>query len=158
MAVFQTDKRTDIRTTNKTQGVQQGWKWRQNTDRCKCALEDDNYDGDREDKGQTEAADNGSIEMAELRTRAGSLHSLPSGIYLPSLPIRLSSEAEEQEVTDLASESEAASEEEVRVEDHWRFFRLCRWINLPFTCLRGSAEGAVEVVAVASEVEDRCAP
>ena len=42
----------------------------------------------------------------------------------------------------LASESEAESKDEVEVdlevemEDCQRFFRPCRWINLPFTCLR----------------------
>ena len=54
------------------------------------------------------------------------------------------------------TESEAASEEETKVEDHWRLFRLCRWINIPFAHLMVSAEGAVAVVVVDSEAENRC--
>ena len=61
---------------------------------------------------------------------------------------------EEREVTVLASESEAASEEEVEVEDRGRFFRACRWINPPFKRLGVSAEGAVSVYSVASEADN----
>ena len=55
---------------------------------------------------------------------------------------------EEREVTVWVSELEAASDEEVNVEDRWRFFRPCRWINCPFTRFMVLEEG---VVAVAVE-------
>ena len=67
-------------------------------------------------------------------------------------------EAEEREVTVLASEEEAALEEEVKVDDRWRFFRPCRWINLPFMRLSVLVEGVVAVVATALEAEDGCVP
>ena len=67
---------------------------------------------------------------------------------IPSRPSSLHSEMEEREVTVWVSELEAASDEEVNVEDRWRFFRPCRWINCPFTRLRVLEEG---VVAVAVE-------
>ena len=76
-----------------------------------------------------EAAENGDRETAAPRERVGSLHSPPSGTRLPSCPSRICSEAEEREVTVLASEEEPASEEEVKVEDHQIFFRPRRWIN-----------------------------
>ena len=52
-------------------------------------------------------------------------------------------------------ESEAASEEGVKVEDRRRYFRPCRWNNVPFMRLRVLAEGAVAVAVAASEAEDR---
>ena len=69
-------------------------------------------------------------------------------------PSRLRLEAEDWELTVLESGLEskleaAASEEDVEVEDRRRFFRLCRCINSPFTCLRVLAEAALEA-------EDRC--
>ena len=67
--------------------------------------------------------------MAAFRARAGSLHRPPSGILLPSHPSRLRLEAEEREVTVLVSAPEAASEEEVKLEDCRRLFRPCIWIN-----------------------------
>ena len=51
-----------------------------------------------------------------------------------------------------------ASEEEVKVGDCRRFFRPCRWINLPCTRLRVSAEGAVAVARAASKAEEGCVP
>ena len=67
-------------------------------------------------------------------------------------------EAEEREVTVWELESEAASEEEVNVEDCRRFFRPCRWINRPFTRLSVSEEVAVAVLLASLEAEDRCVP
>ena len=58
----------------------------------------------------------------------------------------------------MALESEAASEEEMKVKDCWRLFRPCRWINCSFTRIRVLAEGAVGVAAAASEAENGCAP
>ena len=94
--------------------------------------------------------------MVTLRARAGSLHRPPSGIHIPSRLSHLRLEAEAREVTVLALESEAESEEEV--EDRRRFFRSCRWINRPFTCLGVLAEGAVAAATAASKAEDRCVP
>ena len=88
----------------------------------------------------------------------GSLQNPLSEIHLPSCPILLCSEAEEPEVTVLASGSEAALEEEVKVDDRWRFFRPCRWINLPFMRLSFLMEGVVAVVAAAVDAEDGCVP
>ena len=34
-----------------------------------------------------------------------------------------------------------------------RFFKTCRWINCPFTCLQFLEEGVVAVEAAASEAE-----
>ena len=96
--------------------------------------------------------------MAASRERVGSLQNPLSEIHLPSCPTRLRSEAEEPEVTVLASESEAALEEEVKVDDRWRFFRPCRWINLPFMRLSVLVEEVVAVVAAALETEDGCVP
>ena len=45
-------------------------------------------------------------------------------------------------------------EEEVKVEDRWRLFRPCRWINLLFTRIRVSAERTVAVAAAEFEAED----
>ena len=61
---------------------------------------------------------------------------------------------EEWEVTVLASEYYAALQEEV--EDCWRFFRPCIWINRYFTRLRVLVEGAAEVATAASEADDGC--
>ena len=94
--------------------------------------------------------------MAATRERAGSLHRPPSGIRLPLRPSLLHSEAEEQEVTVL--ESEAVSEEEVKVDNRQIFFRPCRWINFPFARLMVLAEGEVAVATAASEVEEGCVP
>ena len=58
----------------------------------------------------------------------------------------------------MESELKSVSEEEVKVEDRQRFFRPCRWINSPFTHLRGSVEGVVAVVTSALEAEDVCVP
>ena len=84
----------------------------------------------------------------------GSLYCPLSGICLNLRPSRLRLEAEDWELTVLESGLEskleaAASEEDVEVEDRRRFFRLCRCINSPFTCLRVLAEAALEA-------EDRC--
>ena len=132
------------------------------TDRYRRALEDDNDDRDEADKGRTEASDNGGGETVASRAGAGSLHRLPLGIRLPSRPRCLRLEAEEWEVTlsELEEESEAASEEEVKVEveDRCRFFRPCRCINFPFTRLRVSAKGGVAVAAAVLEAEDGCVP
>ena len=95
------------------------------------------------EKGRTEAAESGGRETAASRAIAGSLHCPLSGIGIPSRPSNICLEAEEQEEMILTSESEVASEEEVKVEDCRRFFRPCRWINRPFTRLRGFMEGAV---------------
>ena len=86
--------------------------------------------------------------------QAGSLHLPPSGIHVPLCINNLCLEG--REVTVLALESETASE--VKMEDLWRFFRLCKWINRPFKHLRVLAEGTIEVAATASEAEDRCFP
>ena len=88
----------------------------------------------------------------------GSLHCPPSGIRLPSHPSRLRSEVEEQEVTVSTTESEKASEEEVKVEDLWIFFRSCIWINCPFSRLRVLVEGEVVVAAAYLEAKYGCAP
>ena len=45
------DKRTGSRVTDKTQGVQRGWKWQQKTYRRRRALEDNKNDGNESDKG-----------------------------------------------------------------------------------------------------------
>ena len=58
----------------------------------------------------------------------------------------------------LASEEEAALEEEVKVEDYWRFFRPCRWINRPFTYLRVSEEGGGSSGGGGLRVEGRMCP
>ena len=58
----------------------------------------------------------------------------------------------------MASELEAVSEEEMKVEDCRRFFRTYRWISCTFTRLRFLAEGAVAVAAAASESEYGCVP
>ena len=103
-------------------------------------LEDNNDDGNDADKGQMEAVDNIGRKTAASRARARSLHRPLSGIRLPLRPSHIFSEAEEREVTVLASELEAASEE-VEVEECQRFFSPCRWINSPFMFLRVSVEG-----------------
>ena len=105
-----------------------------------------------------EAAENSVRETAALRVRVGSLHFPPSGTRLPLRPSCFRLEAEEREVTVLASELEAAAEEEVKVEDHWILFRPCRWINCPFTRLRVLTKGVEAVAAAASEAEDGCVP
>ena len=46
MAAGGPDKRTCIRTSEKTRGVRRGWKCWQKTDRRIRALEEDNDDGD----------------------------------------------------------------------------------------------------------------
>ena len=51
----------------------------------------------------------------------------------------------------LASELEAPLEEELKVENCWRFFRPCRCINRSFTCLRVLVEGSVAVAVLALE-------
>ena len=84
--------------------------------------------------------------MVESRAREGELHCPPSGIRLTLRPSHIRLEAEEREVMVLASKSEAASEEEVKVEDRRRFFKPCIWTNYPFTCIRVLVEGAVAVV------------
>ena len=152
MAAGGTEKRTDIKATKKTRGFIRGWKWQKKADRQRRALEEDNHDGNEEDKGRTESAEKGGREMAELRLRVGSLHCPLSGIRLPLRPICLSLDAEEREVTVLALY------EEVEVEGRQRFFRPCRWINRPFTHLRVSAEGALEVAASSLEAEGGCIP
>ena len=88
-------------------------------------IEDDNDGGNEANKGWTEAAENGGGENVALIEIAGSFHRPPSGIHITSHLSHICSEAELQEVTVLASESEAAEEEEeaVEVEDIWRFFR-----------------------------------
>ena len=43
----------------------------------------------------------------------------------------------------LASDSEAPSEEEVKVEDLWILSMPFKWTNHPFTCLRVLLEGVV---------------
>ena len=150
MAAGGTDKRTDIKATNKTRGFIRGWKWQKKADRQRRALEEDNHDGNEEDKGRTESTEKGGREMAESRLRVGSLHCPLSGIRLPLRPICLSLDAEEREVTVLALY------EEVEVEGRQRFFRPCRWINRPFTHLRVSAEGETAVATSASEAEYGC--
>ena len=91
-------------------------------------------------------AENVGRETAASRARAGSLHLLTSGIRIPPSPSHLCLEAEDQEATVLESDSEVASEEEVKVEDRRRFFKPCIWTNYPFTCIRVLVEGAVAVV------------
>ena len=49
-------------------------------------------------------------------------------------------------------------EKELKVEDCWRLFKPCRWINHPFTHIRILAEGAVAVAAAASEADYGCVP
>ena len=56
----------------------------------------------------------------------------------------------------MALESEAALEEEAKVDDRWRFFRPYKWINLPFMGLSLLVEGLVAVVAASLEAEDGC--
>ena len=46
----------------------------------------------------------------------------------------------------------------MKVEDRHIFFRICRWINHPFTRIRVLEKGAVAVTVAASEEDDRCAP
>ena len=156
MAAGGLDKRTDIGATEKTRGVRRGWEWQQKTNRCRRALEDDKDDGNKVDKGQIEAEENGDRQMAALREISRSLHHLSSGIRLPLFPSHLCSGAEEREVTVLALESEAALEEEV--EDRRRLFRTCRWINCPFMHIRDLEEGVVAVAAAVLETEDGCIP
>ena len=103
MAVGGPCKRTDSGVTDKMGGVRQGWKWRQKTDRCRRALEDDNNDGNEAYKGRKEVVEIGGRETAESIMRSGLLHRPPPGIRLPSRPIRLRSEAEGREVTVLVS-------------------------------------------------------
>ena len=79
--------------------------------------------------------------MVESRAREGELHCPPSGIRLTLRPSHIRLEAEEREVMVLASKSEAASEEEVKVEDRRRFSRPGKWIINPFTGLRVLLEG-----------------
>ena len=55
-------------------------------------------------------------------------------------------------------EEEAASQEEVVVEDLQRFFRPCRWIKITFMRIRVLMEGALAVSAEASDAEDVCIP
>ena len=64
-----------------------------------------------------EAAENRDREMEASREREGSLNSPLSGICLPSCLSNICLESEEREVTILALELEAASEEEVKVND-----------------------------------------
>ena len=143
----------------KTRGVRRGWKWRQNTDRIRHALEDDKYDRNKADKGRTEAADNSGRETAALRVRAGSLDRPLSGIRLPSRPSHFfGGGVAGSGGNGLASKEEAASGEEVKVEDRCRFFRPCIWINCPFTCLGVWSVGLVAVAVAALEVKDGCVP
>ena len=86
--------------------------------------------------GLLEIAENGGKETAALIARSGSIHRPYSGILLPPHPSHICSEAKEREVTVLVSDLEAASDEEVKVEDRRRFFSPRRWINIPFTRLR----------------------
>ena len=69
MAAGGPDKRKYGGVTEKVRGVQRGWKWRQKTGRLRHALEDDNDDGNKADKGYMEVAENGGIETATLRVR-----------------------------------------------------------------------------------------
>ena len=71
-------------------------------------IEDDNEEGNKEDKGRMEALENGCGETAASRAREGSLHSPLSGIRISLRLSHLCLEAEEREVTILASKSEAA--------------------------------------------------
>ena len=50
------DKRIDSGVTEKTQEVWGGWKWQHKTDIPRHVLEDDNNNGNKADKGRTEAA------------------------------------------------------------------------------------------------------
>ena len=52
-------KRIDSGATELTRGVQRGWKWQNNTDRRRRAIEDNNNDGNKADKLQIEVAENG---------------------------------------------------------------------------------------------------
>ena len=45
MAAGGPENRTYIGLAYKMQGVQQGWMWRKKIDRCRRALEDENYNG-----------------------------------------------------------------------------------------------------------------
>ena len=154
MAVGGTDKSTYSGATDKMKVFWQGWKWQQKTDKCRRASEGKNDDGNEADKGRTKAAENDGGETASLISIVGSLYCPLSGICLNLRPSRIRLEAEDWELTVLESGLEskleaAASEEDVEVEDRRRFFRLCRCINSPFTCLRVLAEAALEA-------EDRC--
>ena len=114
-------KATDSGETLKTRGVRRGWKWRQKTDRRRRALEDNNNNGNKLDKGRAEAAENSGRETAASRGRGGSLHRPSSGIYLPLHPTCLRLEAEEREVMVL--------ELDEKLEDCLIFFSPCRCIN-----------------------------
>ena len=72
------------------------------------ALQDQNYNRNKANKGRTEAAENGSKETAASIARAGSLHSLLSEIRIPLSSSNICLESEDQEVTVLASDPEAA--------------------------------------------------
>ena len=69
MAAVRPDKRTYSGATEKTRGGQRGWKWQKKTDRRRRALEYDNSNGKKADKGWTEAVDNGGVEMVVLGDR-----------------------------------------------------------------------------------------
>ena len=101
-------------------------------------LKDNNNDDKMADKGLMEAEDNGGKEKAMSRARLGSFHCPPLGIRLPLRLRSLRLEAEAREVMVLASELEAASEEDVEVEVEFcqRFFSTCRCINRTLTYLR----------------------
>ena len=61
-------------------------------------------------------------------------------------------------MTVLASDLEAESEKETKMDDRRRLFRPFRWINFPFTRLSFLAEGEIAVATEASEAEEGCAP
>ena len=67
-------KRTDSWAAEETRGVRQGRNWRQKTDRRRRALEDDNDDGNKADKGQKGAVDNDGRETVVSSARTGTGH------------------------------------------------------------------------------------